>query len=167
MPKACSNSRPSQKLGIDNSNVAVVTSPRSRALFCFQAAISPTGTAISVARNTAISTMMALTLKRSRISGNTACLVLMEKPRSPLSTALNQIRNWVTNEWSRPRLPRISARLCGSAMSPSINSAGSPGIRRINANTITEISNRVGIAIPSFCRIKRNMIRLRVTGLRG
>ena len=157
MPKTYSSNKPNQKLGTDSNNVAVATRPRSIALFCFQAASKPTGTASRVASNTATSTTVALTLKRSSSNSNTGWRLLMDTPRSPLSTDLIQIRYWVTTEWSSPRLLRISARLCGSAMSPSINSAGSPGIRRIKANTITEISNRVGTAMPSLCNMNRNI----------
>ncbi|MNP77711.1 hypothetical protein D3C76_1751910 [compost metagenome] len=81
---------------MDSRSVAVVTSPRSTRVSCFQAASMPSGTAIAAASATAVRTMVTLTLNRSSTNGSTSWWLVIEKPRSPWNSALSQIRYCTT-----------------------------------------------------------------------
>ena len=55
---------------------------------------------------------------------------------------MSQVRNGLRQDWSRPICWRSCSTAAGSAMSPSITCAGSPGTSRTNANTV--IATRTG-----------------------
>ena len=113
----------------------------------------------ALAISTAMKTICALIQKRgpAPAAGPAGCDVI-DWPRSPCRTLPNQIMNWIGRLWSRPSRCRRSARLAGSAISPSIRDAGSPGIRRIRTKTETAMMSRVGTAIRVRLIAKRNMV---------
>jgi hypothetical protein len=120
--------------------------------------MTPAGTAITLAITTAIKTLFALIQKRSRTSGKTGCDEVIEFPRSPCSTFPNQIANCAGRLLSRPSRCCRSARLAGSARSPSISEAGLPGMRRIGTNTETAMINRVSTAMRIRRMAKRSTV---------
>ncbi|MNL72649.1 hypothetical protein D3C87_1979900 [compost metagenome] len=80
----------------------------------------------------------------------------IERPKSPDRILPAQMTNCSGMLRSRPSTLRISAICCGSAMSPSISAAGSPGMRRMSVKTATETMTIVGIAITR--RLSMNLI---------
>nr|CAI0334834.1 hypothetical protein SHINE37_120170 [Rhizobiaceae bacterium] len=161
-PKNRRSSRPSQKVGIDSSTVAVPTKARSVRLFWRQAAMTPAGTATRLARRTATTTISALTRKRDTTSGSTASSLTIDRPKSPCSTLPAQIRNCCGMDLSRPSSVRISAICSGWAMSPSMRAAGSPGMKRMSAKTVTDTSAIVGRAITRRLRMNLSIVSPRL-----
>ena len=84
--------------------------------------------------------------KRAPNSSRIGRPVWMDVPRSPLSVRCMKRRYWMWSGWSSPSARSTRATFSAVARSPSIATAGLPGMRWMNRKTITETPSRTGIS---------------------
>src|SRR5690606_28623295 len=136
--------------------------PRSSQLPCFQAAMTPSGTATTTANRRVISASDSVGSTRWPIIMATGCLDSTERPRSPCRICPIQVTNCSGIGRSRPRSARIAAITSAVAWSPARIAAGSPGLRRSIRKTKMATTPMTGMAATRRDRIRRSIVyRLR------
>src|SRR5689334_6588528 len=103
---------------------------RSMQVPCFQAAMTPSGTATSTANTMVVAASDTVGPIFSPIVVLTGWSDSSEVPRSPCRSCHSQAPNCTTIGRSSPRLARIFSMFSGVAASPARIAAGSPGLRR-------------------------------------
>lgn len=83
--------------------------------------------------------------KRSRISWETGCPEIMERPKSNRKTLHIHCAYWAGSDLSVPSFIRIAEMSLSVASIPAITRAGSPGMTRMTRKTMVEINKTVRI----------------------
>ena len=125
--------------------MAKTITERSIHVLAFHAARTPGGIARLTAINSVSSARDRVGTDHWRINSNTGCLDTMELPRSPLKMSLNQMPNWTDRGRLSPNCSLIASTSQSRASCPAIKAAGSPGEKRISANTTSETTSRTGM----------------------
>ena len=146
-PKNHASTRPSQKIGIDTP----VSAPRRARLSSSElrqtADATPIGMPNTMATTMAETASSTVAGKRRSRSVATGSPRTIDTPRSPWST-LPIYRTYCCQIGrSSPRRARTSATFSGVARSPSIVSAGSPGMRWMKLKTRTETPRSTGTTV--------------------
>src|SRR3989442_15282149 len=102
-----------------------------------EAAVTPSGTAMSTARISVQVASASVGSRRAVISSATVLLKKNDSPKSPRRMRPIQMTNCWAMGWSRPSFSRMSATSLAVALSPAMIAAGSPAVKRSRRKTKT------------------------------
>src|SRR6478609_1671013 len=142
---------PTTTTGTEKPSTDRPITKRSIQVPCFQAAITPRGTATTTARMMVDSAIEIDGSTRWPIIFITGRLEMSDVPRSPWSSLFSQVMNCTISGSLRPSEVRMRSSRSGVALSPARIAAGSPGVRRSRRKTNSATTPITGTA----ARIRR------------
>ena len=157
---------PSQNDGVAMPPMAAVRTTTSIQVFCFNAEIVPSGSAIRIAITVASSAISSDIGSRVRISSETGLPDHIEMPKSKRKQPQTKLRNCTITGRSSPACSWHSASECGSKLpppEPRRTMQMSPGINRISTNTSAAAPISVGITSSMRFAMYRYIIAPRCT----
>ena len=139
--------RPSQKCGADAPTSVNTIVQLSKTVYCRRAEMIPAGIPTMIANKSAANDNRKVYGMRCMICSITSKSFLYDVPKSPC-TKFQINRPYLSRKGSlSPMLSRSSSICSAVASTPSLETAGSPGVMSITVNTMNVAPSKTGISI--------------------